>query len=164
MKQQLIILTTLFLLTLDSIACGCSGLNKIDLDDYERAGEIFIGQVISVKEDRDNWVKEVTFEVEEKLKPTEAESEITITTALDLAACGLSTKEGDKWYIFAHYNDQGKLTAGLCGRSVNLDKKFKIADYGLKYAYLHKRAWKKKVRRYRQEKRFIRNLKKRHDK
>ena len=55
----------------------------------------------------------------------------------------MSTKEGDRWYIFAYKNDNNKFVAGLCGRSVNLDKKFRIKDYGLKYAYLHKKNWKK---------------------
>jgi len=158
-KQKFIILTILTLWTIDSFACSCGELEKISSDDYKKAGEIFIGKVIDVTENREQWEKTVTFEIIDQLKPTENKKQITILTALDGAACGLSTNVGDKWYIFSYYNDNGQLRAGLCGRSVHLDKKFKAKDYGLKYAYLEKRAWKKKVKRYRQEKRFIRKIK-----
>lgn len=159
LKQTLFILTILLFNTVDTLACSCGELDRISKDDFDKAGEIFIGLVIKVEEDRDNWTKAVTFQVTDRLKATGQTKEITIWTALDGAACGLSTKEGDKWYIFAYRNDDNKLVAGLCGRSVNLDKKFRIKDYGLKYAFLEKRAWKKDLRRYKKEKRFIKKIK-----
>lgn len=158
MKKEVIILLVLICWAVDLIACSCGELEKISSADYKKAGEIFVGRVIKVIENRDQWEKSVTFEIINQLKPTETKGEVTILTAMDESSCGLSTKIGDKWYIFSSYNDNGQLRAGLCGRSVNLDKKFKLSNYGLKYAYLEKRAWKKKVKRYKQEKRFIRKI------
>jgi hypothetical protein len=159
LKQKFIILTILTFWSFNNIACSCGELTKLNAEEYKKAGDIFIGKVLRVVENRDQWVKAVTFEIIDQLKSTQSKKEITIWTALDGAACGLSTIIGDRWYIFSYYNDNGQLRAGLCGRSVNLDKKFKVKYYGLKYAYLEKKAWKKEIKRYKQEKRFIRKLK-----
>lgn len=161
MKQLIFILIILLFNTVKIISCSCGSLEPISKTDYESAGEIFIGRVIEVIEDREKWTKAVTFEIIDQLKTTEQVKKITIWTALDGSACGLSTKEGERWYIFAYKNDNNKLVAGLCGRSVNLDKKFRIKDYGLKYAHLQKKNWKKDFRRYKKEKRFVKKLLKR---
>lgn len=161
LKQILIICILLIFGATETFACGCNGLKKINSTDYNDAGEIFIGRVISVVENREKWEKEVTFEVIDKLKPTEEKKEITITTGFDVGSCGLSINEGDKWYVFASVSNKGLLYAGLCGRSLHLDKRFKIRDYGIKYAFLEKRAWRKKHKRVRKEKQFIRQKTKR---
>jgi hypothetical protein len=158
LRQQFIILTLLTCWASDLRACDCGSLDKISAVDFEKAGEIFIGKAIRGEEEPDGLLKAVTFEVEEQLKPTESKREITIWTARDEAACGLSIKVGDKWYIFSYYNGNGQLCAGFCGRSVNLGKKYRIRDYGFKYAFLEKMSWKKDIKRYRHEKRFIRKL------
>ena len=162
MKHTLFIFIILLLSTLETLACSCGELDPISKSDYESAGEIFIGRVTKIEEDRENWKKTVIFEIIDQLKTDKQAKEITVLTALDVGACGLSVKEGDKWYIFTYHNDKKELVAGLCGRSVNLDKKFRIKHYGLKYAYLEKRAWKKDYRRYKKEKKFINRIKKRH--
>ena len=159
LRQILFLLTIILFTSTGSIACSCGELYPISKSDYESSGEIFIGRVTKIVEDRGNWKKTVTFEVIDQLKTNQQAKEITISTAFDGGACGLSVKEGDKWYIFTYQNDNKELVAGLCGRSVNLDKKFRIKDYGLKYAFLEKRAWKKDFRRYKKEKRFIKRIK-----
>ena len=158
MRQSLFILTILLFSTGKSFACSCGELEPMSSSDYEKAGEIFIGRVTKIEEDRDKWRKKVTFEVIDQFKATQQKTEISIWTALDGAACGLNVKEGDKWYIFAQINENEEFVAGLCGRSVNLDKKFRVRDYGLKYACLEKRNWKKDYRRFRREKRFIKTM------
>lgn len=154
-KQTLFILIVLLFKTVDTLACSCGDLDPFSKDVFDKADEIFIGRVIKVEEDRDNWMKAVTFQVTDRLKSTGQTKKITVWTAFDGAACGLSTEAGDEWYIFAYKNVDNKFVAGLCGRSVNLDKKFRVKDYGLRYAYLSKRAWKKDFNRYKKEKRFI---------
>lgn len=162
MRHRIIILFLLTTWTIETKACSCAGQDRISESDYNKAGEIFIGKVTSIEEDRDNWEKTVTFEVIDQLKPTTSKKEIVIRTALDEAACGLFTEVGQQWYIFAYENDKGKFHAGLCGRSVHLNKKFNIRLDDLKQVFLQKRAWKKEKRRFRQEKRFIKKIKKRH--
>ena len=158
MKKVLLIfiLFTTFYST-NGYACSCGELSKLDIEEYHNAGEVFIGRVLSVIENKENWEVEITFEVIEKLKLTETDKKITIRTAFSGAMCGISAQIGEKWYIFANHNDKGQLRAGLCGRSVNLDKKFKIKELGLQYACLGKKYWRKNKRRYRKEKCFIKN-------
>ena len=162
LRPRIIILFLLTIWTIETKACSCAGQDRITESEYNKAGEIFIGKVTSIEKDRENWEKTVTFEVIDQLKPTASKKEIVIRTPLDGAACGLSTEVGQKWYIFAYENDKGQLRAGLCGRSVHLNKKFRMRLDDIKYFFLEKRIWKKEKRRFRQEKRFIKKIKKRH--
>lgn len=160
MKNLLIILTIIISWTTNIYACSCGELSKLSIEEYHNAGEVFVGRVISVIENKENWEVEITFEIIEQLKPTERKNKITIRTAFGGAMCGISAEIGEKWYVFANNNDKGQLRAGLCGRSVNLDKKFKIKELGLQYAYLGKKYWRKNKRRYKKEKRFIKKTNK----
>lgn len=89
MKKLFTLWTILFIGLTKISACDCGTLGKISIDDYQKAGNIFVGRVISVSVNKKNWEKEVTFEIIDKLKPLEFEKQITIRTALDGAACGL---------------------------------------------------------------------------
>ena len=144
----------LLALTTNLIACDCKGLSIITKEDYDQAGEIFIGRVIKIEEYKDEWKKAVTFEVIEPLKPLEEIKQITVWTAFDAAACGLSVHEGEKWYIFADKNNKNELSADLCGRSVHLNKKFNIR---LRY-FSEKRIWKREIHRFKKEKKFIQQI------
>jgi len=155
MKNLFIIFIIIISSSTNGYPCSCGELSKLDIEEYHNAGEVFVGKVISVIENKENWEVEITLEVIEQLKPTETNRKITIITAFGGAMCGISAQIGEKWYVFTNYNDKGQLRAGLCGRSVNLDKKFKIKELGLQYAYLGKKYWRKNKRRYRKEKRFI---------
>lgn len=143
MKNLFIIFIIIISSSTNGYPCSCGELSKLDIEEYHNAGEVFVGKVISVIENKENWEVEITFEVIEKLKPTETNRKITIITAFGGTMCGISAQIGEKWYVFTNYNDKGQLRAGLCGRSVNLDKKFKIKELGLQYACLGKKYWRK---------------------
>lgn len=160
MKKLFIIFIIIISSSTNIYACSCGELSKLDIEEYHNAGEVFVGRVLSVIENKENWEVEITFEVIEQLKPTETKKKITIRTAFGGTMCGISAEIGERWYVFANNNDKGQLRAGLCGRSVNLDKKFKIKELGIQYAYLGKKYWRKNKRRYKKEKRFIKKANK----
>ena len=160
--QKIIIIITAIFFAKVAYPCSCIGLKKITEENYQNAGEIFIGEIIAIKELESTYEKLLTFKVKRSLKNDDITRTIVVKTALDAAACGLDAEIGFRYYVFAHYDDDGILYAGLCGRSVHLNKKFdkrRIFFYGIKHAILEKRSYKKNLKRFRSEKRFIRKIK-----
>jgi hypothetical protein len=158
LKKLAFILILLSFWTINLFGCDCKTLNPISKEDYNKAACIFVGRVIKIEEDEKNYSKAITFEIIHRLKNTEQINEITIWTALNSSACGLEVGSGENWYIFAHKDEDNKLIAGLCGRSVNLEKKYKGKKYGLMYKLSEKRDWKRKYKRYKKEVRFIKKM------
>lgn len=82
------------------MACQCTPLSKLNEQEYNRAQEIFIGEVISVSV-FSSLELEITFLVEENLKQTELKKEIKVRTNRGGgAACALPVRKGERWYIF----------------------------------------------------------------
>lgn len=99
MKDLLIKFIIIISSSTNIYACSCGGLSKLGIEEYHNTGELFVGRVLSVIENKENWEVEITFEVIEQLKPTETKKEITIRTAFGGAMCGISAEIGGKWYI-----------------------------------------------------------------
>ena len=88
------------LITIKGMPCQCTPLSKLNEQEYNRAQEIFIGEVISVSV-FSSLELEITFLVEENLKQTELKKEIKVRTNRGGgAACALPVRKGERWYIF----------------------------------------------------------------
>lgn len=162
MKAFLFLTSFFVFFASQSLACSCPTPKKIRKQDYENANAVFIGKVISIKENENLVRKEIVFEVIKQLKKGVEMQSITVYTASSSSACGLPIdKVGEEWYIFAYLSDENLLRTGLCGRSIKLKQKFRIKDLGLKYAFIEKWYYHKEITRFRQDKRFIKKMNRR---
>ncbi len=142
----------LFQLRTSLVACNCADLKPLKRQEFKKAGLVFIGKVLRIDYNEQENKKNITFEVKEWLKGNERTSKVIISTASYSASCGLSITEGESWYIFVDQEDNNSFYVGRCGRSVQLDRKFDLSD---KHVSIEKRKWKKRIKRYKQDKILI---------
>ena len=138
----------------DLSACSCATLTKLTKEEIISANNVFIGKVVSV-DSFDNTSRKVIFQISERLK-TDSLLQITIYTGKGGADCGLSIKEGEKWYIFTYsYNNHS--WASLCGRSALLSE-HSISPNSINHKYhrLAVRNYKRNKHRAESEIQFIR--------
>lgn len=110
----------LFLVSSYSYACSCL-YSEFGIKDYQNAAFIVDGKITKITSNENELVKEITFKVRKTIKGKISKI-MTITTALDSAACGLNVKENDRWLLFV-YEYNGKLNVGLCGKHVRYNKR-----------------------------------------
>lgn len=141
-------------------ACSCIGLEKLSKSEIEEARAIFIGEIIDVVEHPEFYTRTARIVVLDRLKVENPADTLVVETSLYGASCGLSFDIGETWYIFT-WGSEGPLKAGLCGRSTQIGRKFKISDSGFKYWRYRRKAYRQKMRRVRKEINLInRTLKK----
>lgn len=111
-----------FYLTSYSIlfACSCPEVAPLNLEEYNNADAIFIGEIVKIEENEANYEKVLTFKVTKHLKSDTTYKEYQIRTADSGRSCGLEGKIGESWYILASKGQASVLSAGMCGRSLNL--------------------------------------------
>lgn len=108
------------IISVQVFACSCLGTDTLTQEEYQQATDIFIGEVVKVDTLKDEHRIAVTLKVKTTLKGEQTE-EITVTTPISSAACGVNMSEGDSWYVFgSRFN--GKLRVTSCGRHTNLTK------------------------------------------
>lgn len=153
-----LILSVLFIsISIILISCSCGEIKKLTEEGVKKSPNIFIGKIINIEIDSINYEIIATFLVSKKIKNIAKNDTIKIITSSSGASCGLGFKINQKWYIFS-YEYENSLYAGLCGRSVKLNDRYKISKIGFKYWWLNEKYHRKKMKRYRSEKRFIKKL------
>ncbi|NNF00298.1 MAG: hypothetical protein HKN25_14860 [Pyrinomonadaceae bacterium] len=136
-KVALLVLTIAFvgIFAKQTHACSCIIPDKPKVFDYakwlkEHKGPVFFGKVVSIKKDRENYIKTVRFRVERYWKGVEGKNEVTVITALNGAACGVPYKMDEEFFVAAQKTKKG-FTTNLCSwlafkeREAEFQKKFK---------------------------------------
>lgn len=135
-------------------AYNCIGLEKLSTSEIEEAKAIFIGEIIDVVEHPESYSKSAKIVVLDRLKSDNSADTLIVNTSIGGASCGLDFTIGETWYIFA-WDYKGTLKAGLCGRSAQLKRKFKISDFGFRSWRNSRKANRRKMRRVREEIKLI---------
>jgi hypothetical protein len=148
--MRIILLSFFLISSIVSFSCTCRKLEEIAQDEIEKIGEAFIGKIKSVSKNDSNQTISATFEVTKYLKGKKFNTEITVTTSNSEATCGLIFKDGQKWYVYAVYNEN-ELHASLCGRSVQLTK----VSAKAKRIFIGRKNYRTDKRRFRTDKKAI---------
>jgi hypothetical protein len=105
-----------------SLACTCAPSQSAS-QELERATAVFSGKVVEIKrhKQRSNLFGsvEVKFKVNKVWKGVD-EKTISIFTSSQSAACGYGFRAGRTYLVYAHGNEEGRLTTSICSRTRRL--------------------------------------------
>jgi len=112
----------------DTFACSCFPQEDLSIekqvkDAYQKSSTVFVGKVVKVIEKPDFNL--VTFKVE-KTWNNKFQSEITVSTAKDSAACGYRFEIGKKYLVYAD-GENKNLTTNICTRTASASSNKDIA-------------------------------------
>ncbi len=127
MKTRLLILTLFLGLSLPAWACKCRGLEEINEQEIKQYHVIFRGTAIKVVENEEKTI--ITFRIDKLYKGELQATTLQIATPSDVGACGIASKLGEQWLIYA-FRINKVYTTSLCTRTVNLNppKSWNYAD------------------------------------
>jgi hypothetical protein len=138
--RLLLILAALLCFVDDAVACLCAGPRQTDgfhpCLTYWNADAVFTGQVIGVSFARmdENGKparfseKIFHFSVDKAFRGVDGPT-VDIITNPNGASCGYDFIEGQKYFVYAGRNREGKLTQHLCDPTVPLDKATRDLTY-----------------------------------
>lgn len=117
------LITALLFMALKSqlYACSCSKNKKLDIGQLNNYQLVVKGNVLSISENKDDWLKEVKIEVLKIYKGKNIKDTITIKTGLDDASCGLNFKKRQKWIIYGFKSTKTHYLTGLCTKSQKIN-------------------------------------------
>ncbi len=159
MKPILLLIATI-ITTSASIACSCGPQGKLDRKSVQYAEAVFVGTVVETYVDSTKHLRYLVFEVTESLKGTTNGELVTITTAASSAACGISAKMKESWYIYAltNFPANSLLEVDICGRSTRLSQLDLHGDYSRQYVKTRKRNYRKKYARFKKDRRLLKRM------
>jgi len=94
---------------------------------YEMADAVFSGEVISIVEDWDNLLKEISIDVYDVWKGS-IDNQIVILTGIDDGICGYNFQEGLEYLIYANLSGQN-LWTNICTRTTLLEDAEEDLEY-----------------------------------
>ena len=123
--RVLFVLAALLFLTDKASACLCSGLRHLDgyhpCMAYRGADAVFTGQVVDIRRDLDSWENVVRFSVDEGYVGVQGRT-VEVLTNPSTASCGYPFSPGQRYFVYAKRDRDGKLREGLCGPTVRLEE------------------------------------------
>ncbi len=138
MRNSIFIFLILFLTTLDSFACSCSGTETVK-QAFKRSEIVFVGTVVSnqpyeLKQEPlgEGFIdiyyhNEVTFEITDWFKGNSTTSQI-IYTGVGGGDCGFHFEVGEQYIVYATNNGvylelgSSKMQTNICDRTNNLSE------------------------------------------
>ena len=114
-------------------ACSCRGRASFGKNfqpcaAYWTAEAVFIGRAEKITVE--DWEMKVEFSVERAIRGVGGAKTVEIFTSSNTAACGYPFERGATYFVYGRRGSNGKLTEGLCGPTVLLEK----AQPDLEYA------------------------------
>ncbi|HEY9283959.1 MAG TPA: hypothetical protein VIP46_10950 [Pyrinomonadaceae bacterium] len=104
------------------LACTCAP-SKGPAEELELTAAVFSGKVVEIRkhgQGADMFARvEAVLRVERVWKGVEGPT-VSVFTSSHSAACGYGFKEGRTYLVYAHKNAEGRLSAGICGRTRRL--------------------------------------------